>query len=101
MITLRKFADESGRVAVNNEKLERMLEYAQARLCRRRILPSYFGRRAQPRLRQLRDVCRRPPERFDGTVVAQKAMSAPAARNLAPAIGAGTLSAILRGAYAV
>ena len=39
-------------------------------------------------------------ERFDGTVVAQKAMSA-LLRATAPAIGAGTLSAILRGAYAV
>ena len=95
MITLRKFADESGRVAVNNEKLERMLEYAQARLCRRRILLSYFGEERSHDCGNC-DVCRRPPERFDGTVVAQKAMSA-LLRAPGSAIGAGTLSAILRG----
>lgn len=95
VIMLRKFADESGQPYVNREKLARMQAYAEGRVCRRRILLSYFGEQRDCDCGNC-DICRRPPERFDGTVLAQKALSA-VMRTGGSNIGVYTLICILMG----
>lgn len=75
VITLRKWADESGRVAVNREKLRVMFEFAQAKVCRRRMILNYFNETTACNCGNC-DICRNPPVQIDGTVIVQKALSA-------------------------
>ncbi|KIA97250.1 DNA helicase RecQ [Flavobacterium sp. KMS] len=75
VIQLQKFASEGLNAEVQLAKLERMKQYADALSCRRKILLSYFGELVNENCGNC-DICKNPPKFFDGTVIAQKALSA-------------------------
>ncbi|MFV8364552.1 DNA helicase RecQ [Flavobacterium sp. ZT3P35] len=75
VIQLQKFASQGLNAEVQLAKLERMKQYADALSCRRKILLSYFGELVTENCENC-DICKNPPLFFDGTILAQKALSA-------------------------
>ncbi|WP_116126556.1 DNA helicase RecQ [Lewinella sp. IMCC34183] len=92
--TLKDMISGGGNTEIQLAKLERMKEYAESLACRRRILLNYFSEDHGDNCGNC-DVCANPPERFDGTVLAQKALSAVA--RLQQSVGIGMAIDVLRG----
>ena len=63
------------RKELQKAKLERMKQYAEADICRRRILLSYFNETAEIDCGNC-DVCKNPRVKVDATLLTQKALSA-------------------------
>ena len=79
---------------VEAHKLNVMLGFADSMSCRRRALLGYFGEVLAHDCGNC-DVCENPPETYDGTVDAQKALSA--VYRLGGRYGAGYVIDVLRG----
>jgi ATP-dependent DNA helicase RecQ len=98
IMTRKEMIDNSDQSAEQKEllhaKLNRMKQYAEADICRRRILLSYFNESVENDCGNC-DVCRNPRTRFDATVIAQKALSGIARTDQKVAMG--MLIDILRG----
>ncbi len=90
---IEEIADEKYR-DVQRAKLERMQEYAEAQLCRRKVLLSYFSEQPMDACGNC-DVCKDPPRFFDGTTLAQMALSA--VWRGKQRIGLGVLIDVLKG----
>jgi len=63
-----------GQKILEAQRLTALLAYCEAPRCRRQVLLNYFGEERQPCGNC--DVCAEPPELWDGTQAAQKALSA-------------------------
>ena len=86
-------ADETFK-RVQTEKLERILEYSQATNCRTNVILNYFGEYRSANCGHC-DHCRNPLEGFDGTRIAQMALSA--CKRCNESIGINLLVEVLRG----
>lgn len=75
-------------------KLDRMYDFAEAKICRRKTILSYFGEERDYPCGSC-DNCLHPPKNFDGTIVVQKALSA--LLRLQEKVGMGMLIDVLRG----
>lgn len=93
----RQFIDASdapdGQKRIEHQKLNALLGLCEAATCRRQILLEYFGDRCEPCGNC--DTCLSPPETFDGTIAAQKALSA--AYRTGQRYGTGYLTDVLMG----
>jgi len=58
---------------IEHQKLNALLGLCEAARCRRQVMLDYFGEASAPC--NYCDICQNPPERFDGTIAAQKAIS--------------------------
>ncbi|NQX82294.1 MAG: DNA helicase RecQ [Flavobacteriaceae bacterium] len=74
VIMLQKFINDSANKEVQQAKLDRMMQFVQASSCRRKTLLSYFGEILEDDCGSC-DVCKNPPQHFEGTVLAQKILS--------------------------
>jgi ATP-dependent DNA helicase RecQ len=76
-------------------KLERLQQYAEAQICRRRILLAYFGETAGDDCQNC-DACKNPRQPLEGTRLAQMALSAMARSG--ESLAMSLLIDVLRGA---
>ncbi|MGD9342835.1 MAG: DNA helicase RecQ [Desulfuromonadales bacterium] len=76
-------------------KLQAMVGFAEAQTCRRRVLLGYFGEHLAKDCGNC-DVCLNPPETYDATVDAQKALSC--VFRVGQRFGVGHVVDVLRGA---
>ena len=67
-------SDNAERVRIEIQKLNAMVAYGEALTCRRRALLSYFGDLREHDCNNC-DICNDPPQRFDASKQAQKALS--------------------------
>ncbi|MFZ2948788.1 MAG: DNA helicase RecQ [Desulfuromonadaceae bacterium] len=77
VMTARKLienSDNAERVKIEIQKLNAMVGYAEALTCRRRALLSYFGDLREHDCDNC-DICTDPPQRFDASEQAKKALS--------------------------
>jgi len=100
VVLLRNRIDESGSPdevkRIERQKLDAMLGYSEATGCRRKVLLDYFGEATDTDYRCGNcDNCLEPPETIDGTVPAQKLLSA--ALRTGQRFGAGHLIDLLLG----
>ncbi len=93
---LRSILTENGGdlMDVKLAKLDRMLQFADSLNCRRKILLNYFNENLDQDCGNC-DVCKNPPNYVDGTVIAQKALSAVV--RLKERVGIRMLIDVLRG----
>lgn len=75
-------------------KLNCMIGFAEATTCRRRVLLGYFGERLEEDCGNC-DICENPPERFDATEDARKALSC--VYRVGQRFGMGHVIEVLRG----
>ncbi|SDX37006.1 ATP-dependent DNA helicase RecQ [Lutibacter oricola] len=96
VIQLKKFMSGASNEEVQSAKLDRMKQFSEATTCRRKILLSYFGELLAENCGNC-DVCKNPPEFFNGTIIAQKALSV--ITRLQESEAMGTVIDVLRGAH--
>ncbi len=84
-------------VRIEIHKLQAMIGLAEATTCRRRVLLGYFGETVETDCGNC-DVCANPPELYDGTIDAQKVLSA--VYRLRESFGIGYVIDVLRGSGA-
>lgn len=95
IILLNDFVKDSDFKEVYQEKIRRMVHYGEAASCRRNIILSYFGESITEPCGNC-DNCLQPPTVFDGTKIAQIALSAIARCN--QKAGINLVIGIVRGA---
>jgi len=77
VITARSLVERSSgaeQKRIELYKLNAMVGFAESLTCRRQVLLGYFGEALDEPCNNC-DLCNDPPERFDGTLVAKKALS--------------------------
>lgn len=94
VMILQDFARESKQAELQLAKLKRIQQYAEALVCRRKILMAYFGEDLKDDCGNC-DVCKNPPKTEDATINAQKVLSA--LKRLRERVGIGSLIDVLRG----
>ncbi|MEX0967438.1 MAG: DNA helicase RecQ [Bacteroidia bacterium] len=97
VMKLKRFAtveDNLQQTEIMLRKLDQMSAYCQSFTCRRKFLLNYFNEEHPDECGSC-DICLRETEKFDGTVIAQKALSAVA--RLEERFGIGYVILFLRG----
>lgn len=75
LLILNSFIENAGKQQIMAARLRWMEKFAESKICRTRILLNYFGEYTEENCNNC-DNCQSPPKTFNGTLIAQKALSA-------------------------